>query len=43
MVNDILEQQQQNMWISQDERSRDRAAAVYSLKGAEEKGKDCRS
>ena len=42
LVNDIIEHQQQNMLI-QKERSRDRAAAVYSLKGAEEKGKECRS
>ena len=42
-MHDILEQQQQNMLISQKERSRDRAAAGYSSKGAEEKGKDCRS
>ena len=32
VVNDILEHQQQNMLISQKERSRDRAGAVYSLK-----------
>ena len=38
MVNNILEQQQQIMLMSQKERSRDRAAAAYSSKGAEEKG-----
>ena len=41
-VNDILEQQQHKMLISHKGRSRDRAAA-YSSKGADEKGKDCRS
>ena len=42
VVNHILEHQQQNMLISQKERSRDRAAA-YSSQGAEGKGQDCRS
>ena len=31
-VSDILEQQQQNMWISQKERSRGRVSAVYGAK-----------
>ena len=44
MVKDILQQQQQQkMLISQNERARDRAAAAYSLKGPEEKGKYLRS
>ena len=29
--------------VSKKDRSKDRAAAVYSLKGSEEKGEDCRS
>ena len=43
MVNDIPEQQQQNMLISQQERSRDRAAAACASTGYEEKRKDCRA
>ena len=42
MVIEILEQQQQNMLMSPEGRSRDRAAA-YSSNGVEEKGKYCRS
>ena len=36
-MHDILEHQQQNMSVSQKERSRDRAAVVYFLRGVEEK------
>ena len=41
MVPDIWENQQQNVLISQMERSRDRAAAAVSVKKGE--GQDCRS
>ena len=34
MTNDVVEHQQQNMLISENERLRDRAATVYSSKGA---------
>ena len=42
MVNDIIEHQRQNMLTSQKERSKDRAAPVYSLHSAEDEGEDCR-
>ena len=44
IVEDILDQQQQNMLISQKkERSRDRAAVAYTLRRGAEKRKDYRS
>ena len=43
LAHGIVERQQQDMLISQQERSKNRVAAVYSLQGSEKKGKDCRS
>ena len=43
IVTDIFEQQQQNMLIFFKKSDQETAAAAYSSKGAEEKGKDCRS